>query len=121
MQEERQVQIPPTTWARTLARTPHVGPLLVAGYRARIACDHLLREARLVWRWWRDSREVTNFTYDLTPRNLEQLAAFLAQVTNVELTRVEALGLHPWAGELRDRYVRIRADDVSGRRIDPPV
>jgi predicted O-methyltransferase YrrM len=91
MEEERQVQVPPTTWARTLARTPHVGPLLVAGYRARIAWDHLLREARLVWRWWRDSREVTNFTYDLTPRNLEQLAAFLAQVTNVELARIETL------------------------------
>ena len=34
-----------------------------------------------------------------------------------ELKRVESLGLHPWAGEVRDRYVRIRAIELSGRRI----
>src|ERR1700690_946211 len=34
-----------------------------------------------------------------------------------ELERAEALGLDPWAGEVRDRYVRIRAIEVSGRRI----
>lgn len=34
-----------------------------------------------------------------------------------ELTRAEALELHPWAGELRDRYVRVRTGEVSGRRI----
>jgi len=34
-----------------------------------------------------------------------------------ELARAEALDLHPWAGEVRDRYVRIRAAEVSGRRI----
>jgi nitroimidazol reductase NimA-like FMN-containing flavoprotein (pyridoxamine 5'-phosphate oxidase superfamily) len=31
--------------------------------------------------------------------------------------RAEALGLEPWAGEVRDRYVRIRAEEVTGRRI----
>ena len=36
-----------------------------------------------------------------------------------ELTRVRALGLQPWAGEVRDRFVRIRAEEVSGRRVDP--
>jgi uncharacterized protein len=35
-----------------------------------------------------------------------------------ELTRVRALCLEPWAGEVRDRFVRIRADEVSGRRVD---
>lgn len=34
-----------------------------------------------------------------------------------DLARVDALGLKPWAGESRDRYVRIRLVDVSGRRI----
>ncbi len=29
------------------------------------------------------------------------------------------LDLHPWAGEARDGFVRIRADELSGRRIDP--
>jgi nitroimidazol reductase NimA-like FMN-containing flavoprotein (pyridoxamine 5'-phosphate oxidase superfamily) len=36
-----------------------------------------------------------------------------------ELTRVRMLGLEPWAGEFRDRFVRIRADEVTGRRVDP--
>ena len=36
-----------------------------------------------------------------------------------ELQRVEALGLECWAGELRDRVVRIRAVEVSGRSISP--
>ena len=34
-----------------------------------------------------------------------------------ELARANALGLEPWAGEVRDRYVRIRATELSGRRI----
>ena len=36
-----------------------------------------------------------------------------------ELARAEALALQPWAGEVRDRYVRIRAVETSGRRILP--
>ncbi len=79
------------TPARRLARLPAVGPAIVASWRARIAWRHLTREARLAWRWWRDSREVTNFSYDLTPRNLEQLAAFLVQASGAELEQVERL------------------------------
>ena len=36
-----------------------------------------------------------------------------------ELAQAEALGLESWAGDARDRYVRIRAREVSGRRIIP--
>jgi nitroimidazol reductase NimA-like FMN-containing flavoprotein (pyridoxamine 5'-phosphate oxidase superfamily) len=36
-----------------------------------------------------------------------------------DLNRVRALGLQPWAGEVRDRFVRIRAEEVTGRRVDP--
>ena len=34
-----------------------------------------------------------------------------------ELAQANALGLEPWAGEVRDRYVRIRVSERSGRRI----
>lgn len=34
-----------------------------------------------------------------------------------DLVRAEALDLPAWAGEIRDRYVRIRAVELSGRRI----
>ena len=36
-----------------------------------------------------------------------------------ELARVEALGLESWAGEFRDRIIRIHAEAISGRRIVP--
>lgn len=36
-----------------------------------------------------------------------------------EFARAEALDLQAWAGDIRDRYVRIRALEVSGRRILP--
>ena len=36
-----------------------------------------------------------------------------------ELARVGALDLQSWAGEVRDRFVRIRATEVSGRQIRP--
>lgn len=40
------------------------------------------------------------------------------EVTNPEArARCEALGLDPWAGVARDRWVRIRTEDVSGRRL----
>jgi nitroimidazol reductase NimA-like FMN-containing flavoprotein (pyridoxamine 5'-phosphate oxidase superfamily) len=38
-----------------------------------------------------------------------------------ELGRAQALDLPAWAGDARDRYVRIRAREVSGRRIVPSV
>ena len=36
-----------------------------------------------------------------------------------ERARAEMLELEPWAGEARDRYVRIRTRHVTGRRIKP--
>jgi nitroimidazol reductase NimA-like FMN-containing flavoprotein (pyridoxamine 5'-phosphate oxidase superfamily) len=33
-----------------------------------------------------------------------------------EIARCEALGLESWAGDARDRWVRIRAENVTGRR-----
>jgi len=37
-----------------------------------------------------------------------------------DLERVRALGLPCWAGDARDRYVRIAAEHVSGRRVNGP-
>jgi uncharacterized protein len=36
-----------------------------------------------------------------------------------DLARARALDLPAWAGEVRDRFVRIRAEQITGRRIDP--
>ena len=35
-----------------------------------------------------------------------------------ELVEVAALGIEPWAGGHRDTYYRLRADEVTGRRIE---
>ncbi len=35
-----------------------------------------------------------------------------------DIARALALDLPAWAGEVRDRFVRIRAEDVTGRRIN---
>jgi hypothetical protein len=42
-------------------------------------------------------------------------------VDSSEVVRAETLSLEPWAGEARDRYVRIHPVEVSGRRILPPT
>jgi nitroimidazol reductase NimA-like FMN-containing flavoprotein (pyridoxamine 5'-phosphate oxidase superfamily) len=42
-------------------------------------------------------------------------------VDKEQLERVRELELHPWAGELRDRFVRIRTEELSGRRISPAL
>jgi nitroimidazol reductase NimA-like FMN-containing flavoprotein (pyridoxamine 5'-phosphate oxidase superfamily) len=34
-----------------------------------------------------------------------------------ELERAEQLGLEPWAGDYRDQFVRLRTQQLSGRRI----
>lgn len=35
-----------------------------------------------------------------------------------DVARCEALGLEPWAGAARDRWVRIHTDELTGRRLD---
>jgi nitroimidazol reductase NimA-like FMN-containing flavoprotein (pyridoxamine 5'-phosphate oxidase superfamily) len=34
-----------------------------------------------------------------------------------DIERAEALGLEPWAGTFHDRFVRIRAEHITGRRV----
>lgn len=36
-----------------------------------------------------------------------------------DVARARALDLRPWAGDVRDRFVRIRAEEVTGRRVEP--
>ncbi len=36
-----------------------------------------------------------------------------------DLARARGLDLPAWAGEVRDRFVRIRAEEITGRRINP--
>jgi predicted O-methyltransferase YrrM len=65
-----------------------VGPVLVWLYRVGLVARDLARRALVACRWLARSREITNFTYELAPRNRRQLAAFLVAVTGASETRV---------------------------------
>ena len=80
---------------------------IVARYDARVLADSV--------RWLLLSREHTNFTYDLEPRNVEHLAWFVAAVANVPVTAIRGyLGELESDGSLREHLERRAA--LSPRR-----
>jgi len=71
--------------ARTILRkfknSRLIGRPLILLYRTYSVARYLLRRSKLAVTWLVHSRETTNFTYDLTERNLSYLEAFVAHVT----------------------------------------
>jgi nitroimidazol reductase NimA-like FMN-containing flavoprotein (pyridoxamine 5'-phosphate oxidase superfamily) len=66
--------------------------------------------------------EIDSFsTRECTGWSVNVLGVAAEIVHPAELSQAQALDLPPWAGDARDRYVRIRAREVSGRRIVPTV
>jgi len=64
-----------------VTRIPFLGNLIRLWLRVKIALTYLLRQLLIVLRWLYESRETTNFTYDLTELNKNNLVSFLANVT----------------------------------------
>ena len=52
------------------------------------ALGYFRKPVRDLFRWLFQSREFTNLTYDLTPRNLNYLAAFVAEVSGKPLAEI---------------------------------
>jgi hypothetical protein len=75
---------------KRLTRTPVIGSLLVFLYRFKIGLPSVTRAVSAFLGWLVTSREYTNYTYDLEPRNKLHLAAFVAHV--VERPYSEVLG-----------------------------
>ncbi len=71
-----------TGLSRRVAASPLATPAAVL-FRVRRAAGHLRREVRNVSRWVITSREHSNYTYELTTVNLQQLAWWVAAVANV--------------------------------------
>jgi predicted O-methyltransferase YrrM len=65
--------------------------------RLQYASGHVTRSARQSMRWLINSREYTNFTYDLQPRNESHLAWWVAMVTGAD-----ASSCRDWLRELSD-------------------
>jgi hypothetical protein len=66
-------------------------------YRASYVAGYYWPRLRVGVKWLRDSRETSNFTYDLTPRNELHLARLLAQVTGRPAQEITS-----YINELRD-------------------
>jgi len=66
---------------RTLSRMPFFGRLVLNLYRLQIALGEIISHTWLVGRWFVSSREFTNYTYDLSDENIEDLVDFVSVVT----------------------------------------
>jgi hypothetical protein len=51
--------------------------------RLRNVAGHQLRQLRKSWSWVVSSHEYTNFTYELTPENVVEMAWFVAQISGL--------------------------------------
>jgi hypothetical protein len=70
-------------------QTPLLGRALMLPRRARTSARYFRAPLGELVRWLLRSREATNFTYDLLPRNRRYLAALLADVTGTSADVVE--------------------------------
>jgi hypothetical protein len=88
---------------RAVARIPIVGRLAGIAFRSRLPAPFVWRQFASAASWLVRSRETTNYTYELTPRNLKHLASFVSVVAKVPYE--EAAG-----------YVRELMDDEDLKR-----
>ncbi|HWL01318.1 MAG TPA: class I SAM-dependent methyltransferase [Microbacteriaceae bacterium] len=124
---ERSAPLAATSFAHRVLGSP-IAPIAVFPWRFASAAGKSLGTFGATTRWLFGSRENTNYTYDLTPRNREHLAWFVAHVAGIPLAEArgylqevlddEELAAHV-AGETRTSRYRWLADRVPryGRRI----
>jgi hypothetical protein len=70
-----------------MRRWPILGPAVRMTRRLRVGLAYVGKPGRLFVTWVLSGTEEANFTYDLTQRNRQHLAAFVAQVTGIDLER----------------------------------
>lgn len=106
--------------ARRLARTPVLGRALLVLYRLGIAGRPVTRALRDAARWLATSRETTNFTYDLTPHNEAQLAAFVAEVAGIGYDEAAAYLAELATDEVLRRHIREATRASADAQIADP-
>ena len=77
-----------STVRKRLSQTPTIGSVLVFLYRFKTGFRSVVRPFSVFLLWLVKSREYTNYTYDLEPRNKRHLAAFVAHVVGRPYTEV---------------------------------
>ncbi len=75
-------------WQRGLVELPLLGRCILFVYRAMKALGYHLSLLKNFVVWLFKSREVDNFTYELTELNKQQLASLIAHVTGVEYSQI---------------------------------
>ena len=73
---------------RAIARVPVLGRVAGMAFRSRLPAPFVWRTFSSAAGWVFKSRETTNYTYDLSPRNVEHLASFVSVTTRVPFEQV---------------------------------
>ncbi len=73
-----------------LVKTPILGRILLTVFRAKEAGRYFRKPVINLFKWLFNSRETTNFTYDLEENNKCYLASLIADVTNIEFNVIMA-------------------------------
>ncbi|MFO1492815.1 MAG: class I SAM-dependent methyltransferase [Kiritimatiellia bacterium] len=114
--------------AYRIAKTPVLGRIVLAVFRLGYGFRYVCPPVAALFKWVFTSREIFNYTYDLTPMNRRYLASFLAAATGAapetfetyfrELEEDAGLRDHV-AGLARSSEERFQADPCAryGRRI----
>jgi predicted O-methyltransferase YrrM len=71
-----------------IARSPIIGPVALTLFRLNTAIGYFGKQIASLFKWLIGSREITNFTYNLTARNMRYLAALISDVTGVNYDTV---------------------------------
>ncbi len=77
-------------WSKRLLLQTAVGRVLLIPFRFVLALSYYTPKLKRILAWTLHSRETTNFTYDLTPGNLQYLAHTIAAVTGAPYDVVAA-------------------------------
>ncbi len=76
---------------RHAKNSPILGPISLPCYRAWIASIYVFDRLALALKWLLSSKETTNFTYAISPRNTVYLASLLSDALDVPRSRVLSL------------------------------
>jgi hypothetical protein len=90
------------------------------GDRLRLALSYFEPKIQAAFRWLFTSKETSNFTYSLTPTNLDYLATFVAAITNLPLATIRGY-VHELSDdvELRNHVREVVASGKFYIAIDP--
>jgi predicted O-methyltransferase YrrM len=67
-----------------------IGPIIIFLFRLKIIFIYLINQSICVLKWLFNSKETTNFTFDLSPLNDVYLVSFIANITNKDYQTVLA-------------------------------